>query len=380
VGILIRRRPDDTWLSVARRTWRGYRYPLPSLRTSAAQRHPPTVYFCSPDYDVPTGGIRVMYRHVDLLNAAGIPAAVLHARSEFRCTWFENQTRVAAAGRAMIGPDDLVVVGELATGLLNELPRGFPFVVLNQNPHLTWRGVADGAVRRYVESPDLRAILTVSAHSRAMLQHAFPGTSVLRLHNSVDPNVFFPGRTDRERRIAYMPRRGLDESRQVLGIMRGRGGLDGWEVVEITRLTEREVGDRLRTAMVFLSFAYQEGFGLPAAEAMACGSYVVGFHGFSGREFFRPQFSSPVEPGDVTGFARTLERVLALESAAPGWCGRRGAAAADFIHAEYSPEREREDVVATYGALRQGSLPATGAAATMPAAEPGGSPAVPSLV
>jgi glycosyltransferase involved in cell wall biosynthesis len=118
--------------------------------------------------------------------------------------------------------------------------------------------------------------------------------------------------------------------------------------MEIDGLTDREVADRLRQSAVFLSLAYHEGFGLPAAEAMACGAYVVGFDGFGGREFFRSEFCSPVAAGDVMSFACTLEEVLKRRTSEPGWCEERGAAAARFIAAEYSPERERADVVGAY--------------------------------
>jgi glycosyltransferase involved in cell wall biosynthesis len=328
-----------------------YRYPLPRLRTSASQHHAPTVYFCTPDYNVPSGGIRVVYRHADVLNEAGIPAVVLHRRPDFRCTWFENRTQVLCSREALIGPQDLVVVSELSVSLGLALPPGFRFVVFNQNPHLTWRRVSEEVVQRYARSPDLAAILTVSSHSTEMLQHLAPAATVIRLHNSVDPRLFFPGDPHHERSIAYMPRRGRDEARQVLGILHGRGALKGWEVMAIGGLCEREVGDRLRSAMIFLSFAYHEGFGLPAAEAMACGAYVIGFHGFGGREFFRPEFSSPIEPGDILGLARAVERVLARETLEPGSCAKLGAAAANFVATEYSPDRERRDVVDTYTAL-----------------------------
>ena len=336
---------------VARRALNDYNQPLPKLRTSSVQRRAPAIYVCTPDYDVPSGGIRVAYRHVDLLNDAGIPAVVLHRRPNFRCTWFENRTRVLDSRHAVIGPDDLVVVGELGASLLASLPPGFRFVVLNQNPHLTWRRVSEHDVQRYARSPDLAAIVTVSDHSAAMLRHAAPGARVIRVHNSIDPRLFFAGGQARERTIAYMPRRGSDEAAQVLGIMRGRGALRGWDVTALDGLTERAVADRLRSATIFLSFAYHEGFGLPAAEAMACGAYVVGFDGFSGREFFRSEFSSPVAAADVVGFARTLESVLERAGSEPGWCEARGAAAAKFIATEYSPQRERREVVGAYGSL-----------------------------
>lgn len=347
---ILTQRSGESWPRIASQAWRDYRQPLPTLHTSAVQRHPPTVYFCTADYNIPTGGIRVVYRHVDILNEAGICATVMHARKRFRCTWFENHTRVVGCREALIGPDDLVVVGELATGLLEDLPPGYRFAVFNQGPHLTWRA-SDELLQRSALSPDLAAILTVSDHGVRLLRHAFPDANILRLHNSIDPDVFFCGDAARPRNIAYMPRRGRDEARQVLGVLRNRGALEGWEVTALERLSEREVADRLRSSMIFLSFAYQEGFGLPAAEAMASGAYAVGFHGFGGLEFFRPEFSSPVDTGDVIAFARTLEQVLARERLQPGWCGTRGAAAASFIKAEYSPERERQEVAAAYASL-----------------------------
>jgi hypothetical protein len=338
-------------VDAVRNTVRARRYPLPALRTRTAQTHPPTIYYATPDFNVPSGGVRVAYRHVDLLNEAGIPAAILHRRTGFRCTWFENRTRVVASADTLIEPHDLVVVGELAVSLLADLPGGFRYVVFNQNPHLTWKRATPEMVRAYVESRDLAAMLTVSDHGLAALQHAAPGANVLRMHNSVDPRLFFPGTAGRGRTIAYMPRRGREEAGQVLGILRGRGALDGWQLDEIDNLTEHEVAERLRGTAVFLSLAYHEGFGLPAAEAMACGAYVIGFDGFGGSEFFRPEFSSRVQSGDVVSFARTLEEVLERETRQPGWCGARGAAAARFIATEYSPAREREDVVDVYSSL-----------------------------
>src|SRR5437588_250909 len=53
------------------------------------------IYYGCPDKNYPVGGIRVNYRHVDVLNRNGFDAFVLHHYFPFRCTWFENDTRVA---------------------------------------------------------------------------------------------------------------------------------------------------------------------------------------------------------------------------------------------------------------------------------------------
>ena len=70
----------------------------PELAFSQTAGHPPTVYYLTPDDNTPRGGVRVMYRHVDLLNANGINAKVLHTRAGFRCTWFANTSTVVSAG------------------------------------------------------------------------------------------------------------------------------------------------------------------------------------------------------------------------------------------------------------------------------------------
>lgn len=346
---------------------RAFTQPLPKLRSTRQQLTAPTLYFPTPDYDVPAGGIRVVYRHVDVLNDAGVPAAVLHRRSSFRCSWFANTTRIAAGDSVRLGPSDVAVVGELATGLLDSLPTGRRFVVFNQNPHLTWREASDARVGHYLGHPDLAALLTVSDHSVDVLRYMAPAARILRVHNSIDPTVFFPGaRAEPTRTIAFMPRRGSSEARQVLGMLSARGVLDGWQVIALEGLTEAQVADRLRTASIFLSFAYQEGFGLPAAEAMACGCHVVGFHGFSGREFLHPEFSSPVAPGDILGMARAVERVVGTEQATPGWCRASGARAAQFVAQAYSPAIERRDIVHHYTSILAPSASDAPAALAIP--------------
>lgn len=309
------------------------------------------MYLCAPDYDIPSGGVRVIYRHVDLLNEAGIRAAVLHRRANFRCTWFDNETRVFGSNQVSVGPEDLVVVGELAVSLLRETVPGFRFAVFNQNPHLTWQRASIADVQHYATSPDLTAILAVSEHSRQMLRYAAPEADVIRLHNSIDPRHFFLGPPPARRTIGYMPRRNADDAKLVLGMLHARGALEGWDLLALDGLTEPQVGERLRQTTVFLSLAHHEGFGLPAAEAMACGAYAVGFHGFAGREYLQPKFSAPIEPGDVLGLARALEDVISRERAEPGWCRARGEVASRYIAAEYSPQRERDDVIEAYRRL-----------------------------
>ncbi|MGN6331342.1 MAG: glycosyltransferase family 4 protein [Motilibacteraceae bacterium] len=313
----------------------------------------PRVYFFTPDHDRPAGGVQVMYRHADALNAAGVPAAVLHQRPGFRCTWFPNDTVVTDVKRAQVCPEDLLVVPEIDADLLPGLPPTLPHVVLDQSGHLTWARRTDALDRHYRSAPQLRGVVTVSEHCVDLLSYAFPTLPVARVHDGVDTALFHPPERPAGRRIAYLPRRGRDDAVQVLAMLRVRGALDGWEVVALDGLPQARLADELRRTSVFLTFPYQEGFGLPAAEAMACGCYVVGFHGYGGREYLLPGFSSPIETGDTLTMARTVEAVLRREREEPGWCARRGRLAADHVSTTYSLERERREVQQIYPAFWQ---------------------------
>lgn len=311
----------------------------------------PTVYFLTPDHPVPAGGIRVIYRHVDILNENGIEARVLHWRAGFRCTWFRNETKVTDAAAATIRHGDLLVVPEIDVDLLARVPQNVRYVIFNQNSHLTWKRAGVKTARFYSPSSGLAAVVCVSDHNRQMLSRAYPSCTVRRVHVGIEEAVFGRGGAVRPRRIAYMPRRSGSDAEQVLALLRERTLLDGWEIMALDGLAHEEVAAALCTTRIFLAFTRQEGFGLPAAEAMAAGCYVIGNDGFGGREFFLPRFSARIESGDIVGFADAVERALRAERLHPDWCSERGRRASQFVLREYSLDRERGEVVSLYSEL-----------------------------
>lgn len=308
---------------------------------------PPSIYFLTPDHPEPAGGIQVIYRHVDLLNASGTRAFVVHQRHGFRCKWFDNDTAIVYGPDVSFSPVDLVVVPEVEADLLERLDSRLRWVLFNQNAHLTFSHPPAEFARLLSTGGRCLGIVTVSDHNARMLGHIFRDTAIHRVHISVDPKLFYPD--DRRRRLlTYMPRRAGSDARQVLEILRIRGVLSGWDVIALDGMSHSAIAALLRQSQLFLSFTYQEGFGLPAAEAMAAGNYVVGYHGFAGLEFFHPEFSAPVETGDVVGFANAVEEAVRQGD---DWRREQGRRAAAYIHSVYSSERERTEVASLYTAL-----------------------------
>ncbi len=153
-----------------------------------------------------------------------------------------------------------------------------------------------------------------------------------------------------------MPRKHAEDALQVLGILKLRDALGDFDVVAIENKNEAGVADIMKESMFFLSFGYPEGCPLPPAEAMACGCVVIGYDGFGGREYFDPEFSYPVEVGDMTGFAETVENLIKLSNTDPTVIRSKAEKASEFVRHNYSPAREEEDILGIWNNLLQGKV------------------------
>lgn len=351
-----------------------------------------TIFYFCPHAPKPVGGIKQIHRHVESLNSAGIDAFVLTDRAE-PPKWFASSAplaviarspwrRVAAtlrrrpdplfwldgdrgpdvelmrghgpARRAKLVREDIVVLPEFYGRSLRAPAFGARMVIFNQNAHYTYLGF--GAQDRLDGFPYLQsamAVITVSRHNRDYIAHAFPGASVYLTPNGVDTDLFRP--LPKQRQIAYMPRKLPMDLVQVLQIVRGRGHLSGWNLCAIDRMHEAQVTQALGESAVFLSSCAEEGFGLPPLEAAACACAVVGYTGYAAREFMGPDLCHPVDQGDVLGFARTLERVLAgFDSNGGSGISAQARAHGEFVRRHYSRQVERDSVLETWAAILGG--------------------------
>jgi glycosyltransferase involved in cell wall biosynthesis len=341
LGTRVRRTARHTFRRIEdERALRGRQPPALHVTESSSS---PTIYYLCPDYGVPSGGIRMIYRHVDVLNREGRRSAVLHSRDGYACRWFEHSTRTVSAPSVRLSPDDVLVVPEIYGPYLERLPKGPRLVGFNQNAYMTFDHLPSGRPLSYDR---FEAVMTVSPDSADYLRFAFPGLRVSVVHGAVDPALFHPSPEAPAQRIAMMPRKRPDDAAHVLRLLGDR--LRNWEVVTIERVSERETAALLRSSAIFLAFGREEGFGLPAAEAMAAGCYVIGFPGFGGREIFDRAYSEPVEDGDVLSMARAAAEWLARYEQDPTTVREAGRRASERTLERYSPERLHADLAAFY--------------------------------
>jgi len=325
----------------------------------------PTIYYWCPDYSSAVGGVKVMYRHVDILNRNGFNACILHRKKGFRCTWFENSTRVSYIKKTRPVSSDFLVIPEVYGSLYanpNERPKASRLffelfntpakkVIFNQNTYNTFSGHDFEGDRPHIYTDkDVLAAMVVSDDNRGYLEHAFDGIRIYRMHNTINHDMF-SFRSEKRPQICFMPRKNADHALQVINILRNRGTFDDFGIIPIEGRSEIETASIMKESLIFLSFGYPEGFSLPPAEAMACGCIVIGYHGMGGREYFKEEYCYTVEMGDIVSFARTVEGVIATYRDNPDTLKIKAESASAYVIKNYSMEREEADLLYCWNEL-----------------------------
>ena len=130
----------------------------------------PTIYVFAPDLSHPLGGMRMLYRHVDILNANGFPAYIVHNSPRFQIDWFEHSTPVLR-GKIAMNLDDIAVYSEIGGLNISQWAQGKRAVVFNQNCYYTFsRYPMEGRVRTPYMQPEVIATLVVSEDSKRYMQ------------------------------------------------------------------------------------------------------------------------------------------------------------------------------------------------------------------
>jgi hypothetical protein len=289
------------------------------------------LYYILPGHGI-YGGVKKGFHCAAILTAAGHPCVVATPNGE-RPSWFETSgeviTRRAVAERCR--PDDTVLFSCPAdAACVDALPARRKIV------HMQGANTAaDHALFQL-------------ARGYEFISHGLHMTYELQRHGRVAPyvplgipDVFrWNGEPKVPRRIVVMPRKGAAVLQAVRACLP-----EGWELVGIDGMTEREVAREMKQAEVFVAISQGEAFGLPPLEAMCAACCVVGFSGDGGFEFMRHGETAHVVPnGDVGALIDAVGEVCRAPAYRAG-LRRRGHELSRY----YSMAREREYLLRALG-------------------------------
>ena len=290
----------------------------------------------------------MLYRHVDILNANGFQAYIVHSSRKFEISWFEYSTPVLR-GRIAMNAQDIAVYSEIGGLNIAEWAKGKRTVIFNQNCYYSFtRYPMEGRVKTPYLQPDVIATIVVSDDSKRYLEWVFPKLPVHRIRYSIHPKIYYP--QEKKQQICFMPRKNKEDAKQVLYMLRYRKKLAGWTIRPIEGVSEARAAEIIRESAIFMSFGHPEGFGLPPAEAMASEAIVIGYDGRGGSEFWQGH-GIQIETGDILGYAQEMENVLEEYSRDPSRLKAMAKDAGRFIRDTYSLEAERQSIVGCWEAI-----------------------------
>lgn len=250
-------------------------------------------------------------------------------------------------------------------------------------------------MQRWV-APRLDKIITGSDASAASVVEAFgfPPEHIRAIHDGVETEVFRPlegmarktnsvlfvgNSEDRNKGILYLLRalrrlRGdLPFHLTVVHRPGSRGaprlvqelGLHG-RVTFLEQLTDDELVFQYNRHQLLVSPSLYEGFGLPAAEALACGTPVVATTAGALSEIVEDGVSGlTVPPGQVEPLAQAIKALLED----PARCRVMGEAGARRIRERFNWHRTAEETFALYQEVLSGSGPTSTTTSSTPRAQ-----------
>ena len=161
----------------------------------------------------------------------------------------------------------------------------------------------------------------------------------------------FPFRAEKEKVIAFMPRKRKDEAQVIAASLEARGKLQGYRLDPIDGMSQAEVADRMARARFFISLQRLEGLGLPAAEAMASGCVVVGYTGLGADEYFDTTTGIPIAEGDTAALVQAVEEVIAEYEDSPERLEAMRRHASEVVNRRYSSEAFLSSLIATWAQI-----------------------------
>lgn len=282
---------------------------------------PKSISYLCPVNNVPTGGVKVIYRHAEIA-AKFLPDEIIcnvwHPQDlNFRCTWFDHN--VTFRQDSTLDPaTDFVVIPEVAVAFFAKrlLSYGIRYAIFVQNAyqiHQRDSSCTDEDIELGYRRAEI--ILSISDNTTQFIQMAYPfcADKIIRVYYSIDTQKFNCS-SAKEKLIAYMPRKNAYHTKILLHLLRNSLP-NHWKVEPIDNLSETEVAIALGRSRIFLSFSELEGLAIPPLEASLCGNFVVGYTGEGCKEYWSEPNFSEVYSGDFLTFARkVLDRIALIDA------------------------------------------------------------------
>ncbi len=274
------------------------------------------IVYGAPPSNTPAGGVKVIYKHSEILNKLGVESGVWHPGvDDFKCSWFDSE--IINIRTVDLSPEkDLIILPEIWASVYSKalLKLGFDYAIYVQNAYYANFNLdpdhKDNIKNSYSNA---KFILSISEDTSQYLRDIFSIDSkkILIQRYSIDTNIFKPG--NKKKIITYMPRKMEQHSSRVVSLLSQKLPAD-WKIESIDNKNENQVAQMLSSSIIFLAFSEFEGLPVPPVEAALSGNIVIGYHGQGGKEYWNNPTFVEINQGDIQSFLKnTLTEIDSIE-------------------------------------------------------------------
>lgn len=333
-----------------------------------------------------SGGVKVLYKHVEVLCELGYDAYVVNERKNYKHNWFNTAVKCIYYKDIEFKQTDVLVIPETfahyflnrdektTINPLSKLTKHFlskisvidncyhfsqelhtqsllkmydffketrgKVLIHNQNMHYSFTNKTKNPFQvNLFHDPNVYFAYT-SEYNGDYLKQAFQ-KEMFRLKWALNTKIFNLPIEEKKISICYMPRKCKLQSDLVIRAIKQDNELMDVEIVPIDGMHELEVARVFKESLFFLSFSELEGCPLPPAEAMSSGCYVIGFTGNGADEYMLSEFCDVINKDDINSFIKQIKQRVNEAKRDKQTIIEKGKLASRFIQDHLSKEEER---------------------------------------
>ncbi len=242
------------------------------------------IYYLCPDMNTPSGGVKRLYNHVEILNHSGFKAYILHFKSSFQMTWFTSGAPVLYLdNNPPFSQDDIIVFPEGLSNIIKKF-QTLPFrkVVIALSHSYIFQNITTG---ENWKSYGVNTVITPSYIIKDFIKWSMEIDNIFIIGTSIDHQLFKYEPQNKILKISYIIRKDTCSLLLEKIIKSKYPGFDNIIFEKIDNLSISEYASVLKSSQIFLSTSPHEGINRSILEAMACGCICCGYHGIGAKDY-----------------------------------------------------------------------------------------------
>ncbi len=251
------------------------------------------------DKHTPIGGVKQIHRLAEVLEDLGRKTTIIQESKSFHPGWFKSNVKTISlndfiADKKSLKPSkDIIIMPETFLNFLPNYLIGLRKIIFNQNASYSFGNEnmpnfpSPKEVISLYKQKEIFHTICVSRYDEEYLKEVIgiEASKISRLINGIETDLFQISNR-KKKIITCMSRKNRKHSEVIIESLQTKEWFknEKWQILVLDRVSHEEVARSLQSSTIFLSFGHPEGFGLPLAEAAACGCYLIGYSGLGGRE------------------------------------------------------------------------------------------------